>query len=488
MTVLLASFRALLVLLRELLFGPRLLPSRRLQIRGVDRAHAASSKGRELKAFIDGSVQLKGTCGFSVFYHAGHPLNAHGRFEPAPSSPDANLAELVALFWAVANHPREQHLTIFSDSAHALRCVQALAENGAEGGVGGGGGGGGGRGSGGRKRGRRQAPPPRPAQVNDVRWAPIIRLIWWLLRLRTAQTCFFKVPAHRGVRQNETADALAKTGADSEHVCDVPHRASLAHTCRLLLRFLTQESLCLGSGARGGARQPPPARRPEPTGSSLEVSSVLALDCEMVGTGPSTLDSKLASVCVVNAAGNQVFFSYAAPSRKVTDYRTQYSGIRPYMLEGAPRVEEVQRRVRELVAGRVVVGHGLENDFKVLGLHHPRHLVRDTAHDFRRYLSPRGRPRKLRHITNEFLGLKIQDGEHDPCEDARAALLLYQRYQKQFDEAVAKRELARAKAVAAAAVAGSSAGEGSSTPLMTQEDADEQSPENDDGEDLDETG
>ena len=54
--------------------------------------------------------------------------------------------------------------------------------------------------------------------------------------------------------------------------------------------------------------------------------------------------------------------------------------------------------------------------------------------------------RKLRHITNEFLGLKIQDGEHDPCEDARAALLLYQRYQKQFDEAVAKRALAGAAA------------------------------------------
>ena len=100
---------------------------------------------------------------------------------------------------------------------------------------------------------------------------------------------------------------------------------------------------------------------------------------EPTGTGPSTLDSKLASVCVVNAEGNQVYFSYAAPSRRVTDYRTRYSGIRPHMLEGAPRVEEVQRQVRELVRGRVLVGHGLDNDLKVLGFHHPRHLVRDTA-------------------------------------------------------------------------------------------------------------
>ena len=75
------------------------------------------------------------------------------------------------------------------------------------------------------------------------------------------------------------------------------------------------------------------------------------------------------------------------------------------------------------VHGRIVVGHGLENDFGVLGLSHPRHLVRDTAHDLPRLLRTNGKPRKLRHIAYEWLGLTIQggDGGHDPCEDARAA-------------------------------------------------------------------
>ena len=89
---------------------------------------------------------------------------------------------------------------------------------------------------------------------------------------------------------------------------------------------------------------------------------------------------------------------------------------------------------------RALVGHGLDNDFKVLGINHPRHLVRDTAHDFQRYLTPRGRPRKLRHITYEFLGLRIQDGEHDPCEDARAALYLYLRYRDEFEAAAVRHE------------------------------------------------
>ena len=158
---------ALLELLIELLFGAPRLGAHRLQVRakGVDRAHAASSKGRGLRAFIDGSVQPDGSCGFSVFYQAGHPLNAHGRFEPAPCAPDSNLAELVALFWALVQHPRGQHLTVFSDSAHALRCVQPLEEGPTP--V--------------AEDGAKRRPPP-PSLPSDARWTPIVRLIWLVLR------------------------------------------------------------------------------------------------------------------------------------------------------------------------------------------------------------------------------------------------------------------------------------------------------------------
>lgn len=73
-------------------------------------------------------------------------------------------------------------------------------------------------------------------------------------------------------------------------------------------------------------------------------------------------------------------------------------------------------------------------------------MLRDTAHDVRRLLSKGGRPRKLRHITWEFLGLVIQDGAdgHDPLEDARAALLLYQRFEEEF-EARALHHMAEAR-------------------------------------------
>lgn len=40
------------------------------------------------------------------------------------------------------------------------------------------------------------------------------------------------------------------------------------------------------------------------------------------------------------------------------------------------------------------------------------------------------RSKKLRELAAAHLGLTIQDGAHSPAEDARAALLLYQRYAK----------------------------------------------------------
>jgi len=159
----------------------------------------------------------------------------------------------------------------------------------------------------------------------------------------------------------------------------------------------------------------------------------------MVGIGPDGAKSALARVVIVNAHGNVLLDSWVRPTAEVTDYRTAVSGVRPRDLVGAPTLAEVQPRVAALLAGRLLVGHALKNDLKALLLSHPRRLTRDTAAYgplMRRAphvggpsaAARRGRPARLQELAASHLGLEIQSGEHSPLEDARAALLLYQRH------------------------------------------------------------
>jgi hypothetical protein len=65
----------------------------------------------------------------------------------------------------------------------------------------------------------------------------------------------------------------------------------------------------------------------------------------------------------------------------------------------------------------IVVGHSIMNDFRVLRLQHPAHLVRDTTRSYGH--------RKLQKLALEVLGRRIQQFVHEAGEDARAALDLY---------------------------------------------------------------
>lgn len=114
----------------------------------------------------------------------------------------------------------------------------------------------------------------------------------------------------------------------------------------------------------------------------------VALDCEMVGVGPSGVESTLARVSIVNYHGHTVLDRFVRPREKVTDYRTWVSGVReedlrngefprlarraatsakraPPLVPPAPSFQEVQKEVAELLKDRILVGHALSNDTNV---------------------------------------------------------------------------------------------------------------------------
>ncbi|KAK5658222.1 hypothetical protein OQA88_2197 [Cercophora sp. LCS_1] len=159
----------------------------------------------------------------------------------------------------------------------------------------------------------------------------------------------------------------------------------------------------------------------------------LALDCEMVGVGPDGRRSVLARVSIVDFHGRQVYDSYVKPTERVTDWRTHVSGISPKHMHEARNFDEVQETVRELVRGKVLVGHDLRHDLEVLEMEHPIKNVRDTARfgGFKKY--GHGPVPSLKVLCKEVLGVEIQNGSHCSVVDARAAVLLFRRCKSGFD-------------------------------------------------------
>ena len=97
------------------------------------------------------------------------------------------------------------------------------------------------------------------------------------------------------------------------------------------------------------------------------------------------------------------------------------SGVRPEDLQGAPQFKEVQAEVSELLKGRIVVGHAIKHDFKVLFLDHPKKMIRDTSKykPFRAAFG--GRTPSLKNLSERFLGVAVQTGEHSSVQDSQVS-------------------------------------------------------------------
>mmetsp|Transcript_43937 Transcript_43937/g.75016 ORF Transcript_43937/g.75016 Transcript_43937/m.75016 type:complete len:262 (+) Transcript_43937:379-1164(+) len=195
-----------------------------------------------------------------------------------------------------------------------------------------------------------------------------------------------------------------------------------------------------------------PSEAPEPT--DAEKALYVALDCEMVGIGPNGYQSRLARVSLVNWDGETIYDAHVKVVETVTDYRTFVSGITAEDLASPDAVtfDEAQSTVCALLEDKVLVGHGLKNDLRVLGITHPWYATRDTAkyEPFMKPLDPSEAsnpsyppgtthiPKKLKVLAKDKLGMIIQEEgvPHSPVEDAVAALELYKKHRGKWERAV----------------------------------------------------
>uniref|UniRef100_A0AAY4AZH2 Exonuclease domain-containing protein n=1 Tax=Denticeps clupeoides TaxID=299321 RepID=A0AAY4AZH2_9TELE len=170
---------------------------------------------------------------------------------------------------------------------------------------------------------------------------------------------------------------------------------------------------------------------------------VVAIDCEMVGTGPKGHRSELARCSILNYHGDVVYDKYILPVHPVMDYRTRWSGIRKRDLKRATPFLEARGEILDVLRGKVVIGHALCNDFLALGFVPPGGLIRDTSSRLFKEMCGFHNRRlvSLKSLSLNLLNRRIQDGKGGHCsvEDAQATLDLYKLVEEQWEQIMASR-------------------------------------------------
>ncbi|CAK7901919.1 RNA exonuclease 4 [[Candida] anglica] len=174
-----------------------------------------------------------------------------------------------------------------------------------------------------------------------------------------------------------------------------------------------------------------------PDDTRKSYGSYIGIDCEYVGVrGFNGIENELARISIINYYGYVLYDVFVRPKKKVVDWRTWISGVTPANMIDAVSFEEARGRTEFMLQGKILVGHALQNDLKVLRIRYPQQYIRDTSnYAYFRQISG-GRPPALKALSQRFLGVSIQNGPHCSIEDARTAMLLYRIYKRGFENSI----------------------------------------------------
>lgn len=182
-----------------------------------------------------------------------------------------------------------------------------------------------------------------------------------------------------------------------------------------------------------------------------EIGTLVALDAEFVSLKPEVAEvrlpskkkivrPKVLSLARISALrgdkdGNCVPFidDYIVHTKPIFDNLTEFSGIEDGDLDpkrSTKTLVTLQTAYRRLWLllnlGCTFVGHGLKSDFRCINLQVPKSQIRDTIEIY--YLADFKRKLSLKFLAYAVLQESVQTSNHDSIEDAKTALLLYQKY------------------------------------------------------------
>jgi RNA exonuclease 4 len=160
-------------------------------------------------------------------------------------------------------------------------------------------------------------------------------------------------------------------------------------------------------------------------------SNILAIDCEFVGVivPPKIVKQSngLAHVAISDVWGNAVYQSWCIPNGQIIDYRTSVSGVRKKDICGAPSFDRVRDDVLSVIKGHTLLGHSIKYDLEALHLTHLNLPVIDTF-DISKEMGHQAGCLSLQTlcIFYQIRNTSFQSGEHNPLDDARATMDLYE--------------------------------------------------------------
>ncbi|KFP82421.1 Apoptosis-enhancing nuclease, partial [Acanthisitta chloris] len=175
----------------------------------------------------------------------------------------------------------------------------------------------------------------------------------------------------------------------------------------------------------------------------LRPGKYVAIDCEMVGTGPQGRLSELARCSVVNYEGDVIYDKYVQPELPIVDYRTRWSGITKQHMKKAIPFKAAQAEILKILKDKIVVGHAIHNDFQALKYFHPKDRTRDTS-QIPMLKQRAGLPVRanvsLKNLARHLLHKKIQVSckGHSSVEDAQTAMELYRLVEVQWEKELAR--------------------------------------------------
>ncbi|XP_032906573.1 interferon-stimulated gene 20 kDa protein-like isoform X2 [Amblyraja radiata] len=143
----------------------------------------------------------------------------------------------------------------------------------------------------------------------------------------------------------------------------------------------------------------------------VDPSKYVAMDCEMVGLGPSGLESGLARCSIVDYSGKVIYDKFVKPVGTITDYRTDVSGIRPLDMDTALPYLIAREEILKILEGKIIVGHDPRSDFRVLRTDITGYNIRDTSSCkllITKAMLKTDRRASLKILCQKLLGKRIQ--------------------------------------------------------------------------------